>query len=65
MRLHQTSIKQMYIDLDRNNITDSPFCKDIFHCTVISQFNVSLTYTLQLFNDCVSAPFFGLGINWV
>jgi hypothetical protein len=52
MRYEYPRIKTKYIELNRELITDSPFCRDIFHCKVISQYNVELTYTLQLFNDC-------------
>ena len=54
MRTEDISIQMKYIELHREHLTDSPFCKDIFHYTVMSQYHVTLTYTLQLYDDCSS-----------
>ena len=51
MRAESNNIKVLYIELNRNNATETPFCKDIFHYRTISAYSVLLTYTLQLFDD--------------
>ena len=51
MRAESRNIKVLYIDLNRDNLTETPFCKDIFRYRSVSQFAVQISYTLQLFDD--------------
>jgi len=51
MRSESQNINVKYIELNRDGISETPFCKDYFHYRAVSQFNVELTYTLQLFDD--------------
>jgi hypothetical protein len=51
MRAIKTDTKELFIDLNKSNLPEAPFCKDIFHFKTVEQHFVLLTYTLQLFDD--------------
>lgn len=52
MKFEKADVRVKYIELQGRNLTEHPFCKDIFHYQVISPYCMKLIYTLQLFDDC-------------
>ena len=52
MRAEKTDIRIKYIELNRDRASESPFCKDIFLYKAVTAHSVTLTYTLQLFDEC-------------
>jgi hypothetical protein len=51
MRAIKTDTRELYIELNKANLPESPMCKDLFHFKIIESYFVQLTYTLQLFDD--------------